>query len=269
LWYNDLNFMPIQELARVIDNKEVAKEHYKLTFSSNYITSHAEPGQFVQIRCANSTDPLLRRPFSIHKINKESKEIEIIYRVIGKGTKIISNLQIGTYVDVLGPLGSGFKVSEKKQVAVFVGGGCGIAPLFAAAEEAKKHVKAVYAVIGVNHRDGVLCESDFKALGAETIVTTDDGSYGRKGVASDILLELLSSKLREQDSIIFACGPKPMLKAVTEIASQFKIDCQLSLDEWMACGIGACKGCAAETTSGYKMVCKDGPVFDSKEIKWR
>ncbi len=261
--------MPIQELARVIDNKEVAREHYKLTFSSNYISSHAEPGQFVNIRCSNSTDPLLRRPFSIHRINKDDKTIEIIYRVIGKGTKLISLLQIGSFIDVLGPLGSGFKIDKSKQIAVFVGGGCGIAPLHAAAEEAKKHIKAVYAVIGANTRNEVLCEADFKKLGAETIVTTDDGSYGRKGMASDILLELLSSKVQAQNSVVFACGPKPMLKAVTEISAQFKIDCQLSLDEWMACGIGACKGCAVKTKSGYKMVCKDGPVFNSKEIRWQ
>jgi len=261
--------MPIQENARVIENKEVAKEHYKLTISSKYISSHAEPGQFIQIRCSDKTDPLLRRPFSIHRINSSRNEIEIMYRVIGKGTKLLMKAQIGSEIDILGPLGTGFNIDKKKQVAVFVGGGCGIAPLFTSAEQAKKKIKAVYAIIGANNHDGVLCESDFNELGTETIVTTDDGSYGRKALASDILLELLSSKLKAPSTVIIACGPKAMLKAVAEIAHQYKIDCQVSLDEWMACGIGACKGCAVKTTSGYKMVCKDGPVFDSKEIIWQ
>ena len=262
--------MPTKELARVIDNKEVAKDHCKLTFSSDYISSHAEPGQFVEIRVTNDTDPLLRRPFSIHRINKDKKTIEILYRVIGKGTQIISKLQIGSFIDVMGPLGNGFKIDKTKDIAVFVGGGAGTAPLFAAAEEAKTSgIKAVYAIIGATRRDALLCEADFKALGIETITTTDDGSYGRKGVASDILLSLLTSHLSSPISVIFACGPRPMLKAVSGIAAQLKIEAQLSLEEWMACGIGACKGCAVKTRSGYKMVCKDGPVFDSKEIVWQ
>ena len=262
--------MPIQELARVIDNKEIAKDHFKLTFSSDYISSHAEPGQFIGIRVSNDTDPLLRRPFSIHRINKENKTIEILYKVLGKATQLLTKFRLGDFIDALGPLGSGFKIDKAKQVAVFVGGGAGIAPLFAAAEEAKKQgIKAVYAVIGANHRTAVLCEADFKALGVETYVTTDDGSYGKKGLASDILLELLSSHLTPLTSHLFACGPKPMLKAISEIAQQYKLDCQLSLEEWMACGVGACKGCAVKTKSGYKMVCKDGPVFNYKEISWR
>lgn len=261
--------MPIKELARVTDNRQVVKDHFKLTFSSDYISSHAEPGQFVEIRVSNDTDPLLRRPFSFHVINKDSKTVEVLYRMIGKGTGLLSALQINDFVDVLGPLGNGFKIDASKDVAVFVGGGAGIAPLLAGAAEAKKlGIKAVYSIMGMNTRSMVLCEAAFKELGVETIVTTDDGSYGRKGVASDILLELLSSHLSSLTSHLYACGPHPMLKAVAEIAEQFKLDCQLSLEEWMACGIGACKGCAVMTRSGYKMVCKDGPVFDSKELIW-
>lgn len=262
--------MPIKELARVIDNKQVAKDHFKLTVSSNYITSHAQPGQFVEIRASNDTDPLLRRPFGIHRINKGKNTIEVIYGVIGKGTKLLTRYQIGSEIDVLGPLGTGFKIDKRKQVAVFVGGGAGIAPLLAAAEEAKNiGTKAVYAIIGAQKRDLVLCENEFNSLGVETIVTTDDGSCGKKGLASDILLELLTSNLLPFTASIYACGPRPMLKAVSEIAQQRKLDCQLSLEEWMACGVGACKGCAVKTKSGYKMVCNDGPVFDSKEIIWR
>jgi dihydroorotate dehydrogenase electron transfer subunit len=262
--------MPTTELARVIDNKQVAKEHFKLTFASDYISSHADPGQFVHIRCTEGTEPLLRRPFSIHRINKEHGTREIIYRLIGIGTHILSNLQLGAYIDVMGPLGTGFVIESSADVALFAGGGCGIAPLFQAAAQAKKMgIKAVYAIIGASHRDLVLCEQDFKGLGVETVVTTDDGSHGRKGVASDILLELLSSHLTSLTSHLYSCGPRPMLKAVSEISQQFKVPCQLSLEEWMACGIGACKGCAVKTTKGYKMVCKDGPVFDSKEIIWQ
>jgi len=260
--------MPIQETARIIDNREVATEHFKITISSKYITSHAKPGQFVQIRCSDLSDPLLRRPFGIHRINNTDETFEVIYRVIGKGTRLLSRFQVGSPISVLGPLGNGFSIDKKKKIAVFIGGGCGTAPLFAAAAEAKKNIKAVYSVIGVNQRDAILCEQEYRELGAETIVTTDDGSYGRKGLASDVLMEIMGSKLDAKSAVIFACGPKPMLKAVSEIAAQLKIECQLSLDEWMACGIGACKGCAVKTKAGYRMVCKDGPVFDSKEIVW-
>jgi len=262
--------MPIKELARVIDNRQVVKDHFKLTISSDYISTHAVPGQFVEIRVSNDTDPLLRRPFCFHSINKDGRTVDILYRVVGKATKLLTQYQIGSEIDVMGPLGNGFKLDKTKDVAVFVGGGAGIAPLLAAAQEAKKiGIKAVYAILGMKNRNMVLCEAAFKELGVETIITTDDGSYGRKGLASDILLELLSSHLSSLPSHLYACGPKPMLKAISEIAQQRKLDCQLSLEEWMACGIGACKGCAVKTRSGYKMVCKDGPVFDAKEIIWR
>lgn len=262
--------MPIQELARVLENKDIAKDHCKLAFSSHYIASHAEPGQFVEVRVSNDTDPLLRRPLGIHRVNAQHGTVEVVYRIIGKGTRLLSRAQIGSSVDVLGPLGSGFKIDKGKDVAIFVGGGVGIAPLYTAAEAAKKAgIKAVYAIMGAKHRDMVLCEADFRAIGVETITTTDDGSHGKKGLASDILLELLSSHLASLTSHLYACGPKPLLKAVSEIASQFEVPCQVSLEEWMACGIGACKGCAVSTIAGYKMVCKDGPVFDHKEITWK
>lgn len=260
--------MPIHEIAKIVDHKEVASEHYKMTISSSYISANAMPGQFVHIRCGTDLDPLLRRPLSVHRTNKNEKTIDLLYKVVGKGTQILSQMQIGALVDVLGPLGNSFTPDKSKQVAIMVSGGYGVAPMMFLAERLKEEIKALYSLIGAKGESCVICEKEFKDLGVEVLVTTEDGSYGRTGMVTDALLELLSSKLSPQHSQIFACGPHEMLKQIAEIGAQKGINCQMSLEEKMACGLGGCLGCAVKTKSGYKMVCKDGPIFNSKEIIW-
>ncbi|MBU1026825.1 MAG: dihydroorotate dehydrogenase electron transfer subunit [Candidatus Margulisbacteria bacterium] len=262
--------MSIQEKCRVLDHKEVAPKHYKLTLFSSYISSRAEPGQFVNVRCSQEYDPLLRRPFSIHRVSKDY--FELLYEVVGKGTEQLSKQTIGSEIDVLGPLGSGFKIDGKKQIAILAGGGMGVAPLLLLAETLKDKVKAIYVLIGCNCKSRLLCEQDFKNVTDQVLVSTDDGSYGKKGFVSDTLLEVLNDTIGARNlsqSIIYACGPKPMLKAIADISFQKKIDCQVSMEERMACGIGTCLGCVVKTKDGYKKVCDDGPVFDSKEIIWQ
>ncbi len=259
--------MSIQEKCRVLDHKEVAPKHYKLTLSSNYISSHAESGQFVNVRCSEEYDPLLRRPFSIHRVAKDY--FELLYEVVGKGTDILSKQTIGAELDVLGPLGSGFKIDNKKKIALLAGGGMGIAPLMMLAETLKDKVKAIYVLIGCNCKSKLICEQDFKSVTDQVLVSTDDGSYGKKGFVSDTLLEVLNDTIGARNfeqSTIYACGPKPMLKAITDISFQKKINCQVSMEERMACGIGTCLGCVVKTKDGYKKVCSDGPVFEGKDI---
>jgi len=209
--------------------------------------------------------PLLRRPLSIHHVDPKNKTFKLLYEVIGPGTKILSARKVGEEISVLGPLGSGFKI--EKDILILVAGGMGIAPLGFLAHEALKNKKKVHVFIGAKTKELVLCEDGLKLLGAEVTVATEDGSYGEKGLITDIL----SSKLATAHlplTTVYSCGPKAMLKEVAAIAKQNKVDCQISMEAYMACGIGACKGCPIETANGYKMVCKDGPVFNAEEIKW-
>lgn len=265
--------MPIQEKCRILENREVGSQHFRLTLTSPYISSHARPGQFVQVKVSEDNSPLLRRPFSLHLFSEKHKTISLLYHIIGKGTEKLSRVSVGSELDVIGPLGEGFNFSPKKNIAVLVGGGIGVAPLLALAEtiRASRQKTALYILAGFKGKSHVICEEELKKSADEMVIATDDGSYGKKGLVSDLLLGLVNDQLPANDfqvTNIYACGPRPMLRAVSEIAFQKKIDCQLSMEERMACGIGACKGCAIQTRSGYKMVCKDGPVFPSEEIIW-
>jgi dihydroorotate dehydrogenase electron transfer subunit len=262
--------MAIQERCRILDHREVAPEHFKLTLASAYISSHAQPGQFVNVKCSQSYDPLLRRPFSLYRISEEHQKFELLYKVVGKGTEMLSKSSVGEELDILGPLGKGFD-TEKKEIAILAGGGMGVAPLMALAGNLKKKVKALYILMGSKSKKQLLSEQDFRDLTDQVLVSTDDGSYGKKGFVSDILLDVLNDTLDERDlnrTTIYACGPNPMLKAIADLSFQKKISCQISMEQRMACGIGTCLGCVIKTKTGYQKVCDDGPVFNSQEIIW-
>ena len=264
--------MSIQEKCRILDHQKVASQHYQITLSSAYISSHAEPGQFVNVKCGQGYDPLLRRPLSIHRSSKEHKRFELLYEVIGKGTELLSKQSVGSELDILGPLGKGFAIDKNKQIAVLVGGGMGIAPLLMLADELKGKIPAIYIIIGSKTRDRLLCEKEFKTTTDQVMIATDDGSYGKKGFVSDILLEFLNDQLTTHNfqlTTIYSCGPKPMLKAIADISFQKKIDCQVSMEQHMACGIGTCLGCVIKTKDGYKKVCDEGPVFAGSDIIWQ
>ena len=252
----------------ILDHQQVAPDHFKITLKSTYIPAHAKPGQFVQVRCTDTIDPLLRRPLGIHKVAKD--QFELLYEVVGRGTELLSQRKIGEKVDVLGPLGNGFNLDSKK-TAIIIAGGMGVAPLLYVAQQITNYKLPItdylQVFIGANTKKKVLCEKDFKKLTDKVMISTDDGSYANKGYISDILFRHLEEN-REIDATIYACGPKPMLKEVADIAFQKKLECQVSMEARMACGIGTCLGCVIKTTKGYQKVCDDGPVFDSKEIIW-
>lgn len=255
----------IQEDSVILDHKRLTSRYFKLTLSSKYISSHAAPGQFVNVRVSENTAPLLRRPFSIHRADPAKQIIEILYEIVGHGTELLSQKKIGESLNILGPLGNGFNIGQNhNKTAILVGGGMGIAPLLFLAEALKNKIETIYVLIGGKNAESVLCEDRFRQLGAEVSSATEDGSHGKKGLVSDVLLGLISIQL----TAIYACGPYAMLKAIAEIAFQKKIECYVSMESYMACGIGACKGCPIKTKGGYKMVCKDGPVFDASEIVW-
>lgn len=261
--------MPIQQNCLVLDHQKLNSTYFKLTLASDYISSHGLPGQFVEVRVSNDTDPLLRRPISLNRTDPAKKTFELLYEIVGKGTEVLSKIKIGEELSVLGPLGSGFKIDKK--IALLVAGGMGIAPLRFLAEQAIKQTKAVYVFIGAKTHEQVAQEEDFRQMGCQVIVATEDGSAGSKGLITDLLVHFIDTQLSTLDvprSTLFSCGPHAMLKVIAEISQQKKIDAQVSLEAWMACGLGACKGCAIETKNGYKMVCEDGPVFSAEDIKW-
>ena len=252
--------------AKIISNKRLKNNYWLLEFESSIMAKNAGAGQFVEVKVNLGDQPLLRRPISIHSVN--GVRVKLIYEVIGKGTQFLSERNPKDFLDVIGPLGNGFeygrviKKSDNRKY-ILVAGGIGVAPLVLLAEKLKLSKPLV--LIGARTKKQVLCEREFKILGCLVKIATDDGSVGFKGKVTDLLkLNLAQGSF----SKIFACGPQPMLKAVALIACESNIDSQLSLEEHMACGIGACLGCVVSTKSGYKRVCKDGPVFSGKELTW-
>ncbi len=218
----------------------------------------AKPGQFAHILLPGRT---LRRPISICDANPERGTLRLVFQIRGSGTAQLADYQKEQWLDVLAPLGNGFKLEDKNKKAVFVGGGIGVPPLLAAA---KFYGENATVALGFRNKKAVILEDDFKKTGADVRIATDDGSYGYHGLVIDLIKD-------ENPDIIYACGPTPMLKAVAKFAEEKGIECQISLEERMACGIGACLGCAVklkdEDGNEYNgHVCKDGPVFDYRKV---
>ncbi len=243
------------------------------------MAGQAEPGQFLHVRCSESYDPLLRRPFSVHRINESS--VEILYQVVGKGTEVLSQRKAGGDLSILGPLGNGFSIEKAIDTAVLVAGGIGIAPLVALAERLAHNQKPtvhskkkVYFLIGAKTKELILYETELQKLGMEVRVSTEDGSYSQRGMVTELLKDLLGTGNREPGTI-YACGPRDMLKEVARISKGSGARTQASLEENMGCGVGACLGCVIKVKSNattapfvYKRVCKDGPVFDLDDVVW-
>ena len=281
-----------QGKVRILANEEVAPEHFRMSLEAPQIAGEARVGQFLHIRVVTGYSPLLRRPFSVHRIkgrklgpvdSQSPTGVEILYKVVGTGTKLLASRRRGEQLDILGPLGNGFKGTEAGKVTL-VAGGIGVAPLLALAEEiAERRLPQATIIIGARTKELVLCEEDFKNLGIEVRVGTEDGSYGQKALASDLLNDLLSTLNFGvptggiASTAVYACGPGIMLKKISEITSEKKIPAQLSLEGRMGCGVGACLGCAVKVKNSkgkgegdfsYKRVCKDGPVFEANEVVW-
>lgn len=247
--------------VKILSNIKVGDSYYKMTLDAPYVAKHATPGQFVQVRCSDGFDPLLRRPFSIHRL-VFNQGMEVLYEVIGRGTEILSRKKKGEYLDVLGPLGKGFTLPRTSSRVTIIAGGIGVAPLVFLAEALKKKNIKTAVLIGAKTKSLVLCEKDFKKLGFETYITTDDGTRGSKGFVSKLFKP-------ETGTMAYACGPNPMLKCIAGVCKRKRIDCEVSLEEKMACGIGACLGCSVKIKSGRnKLACKDGPVFKAIDIVW-
>ena len=245
----------------ILSKKTLAKEIYDMTILCPDVAETAKAGQFVNVRAEGF---MLRRPISICSINKEKGTIRIVFEVRGEGTKEMSQLSEGSMIDIVAPLGGGSLELDKYETAVIIGGGIGVPPMVAVAE---KFGKKGTVISGFRNAAAVILQEDFKAAGSETILCTDDGSAGKKGFVTEALNEVLKSK---KPDVIYACGPKIMLKKIAETAKAQGIPCQVSLEERMGCGVGACLVCACRTIRDgedfFAHVCKDGPVFNAEEV---
>ncbi len=255
--------MSIQEICRAASNTRLGEGLYQLVLDAPQIAAAAQCGQFVHIACGEGN--LLRRPISICEAGEG--RLRIVFQVKGSGTEWLADRKEGDTLDVLGPLGHGFDTAALGARPVLIGGGIGVPPMLQAAKCAKAAGAAPRAVLGFRNRGAVILEEDFRAV-CETFVTTDDGSYARHGFVTDVLQELVADATG-----VAACGPKPMLKAIAAIAKQAGLPCQVSMEERMGCGIGACLvcACALKAENGetrYGHVCKDGPVFNAEEVEW-
>lgn len=252
-----------QTKAKVIFNKRVKERYWRCAIETADIAATACPGQFLTIRFSDVGAPLLRRPFSIHRV--KGKTIEIMYEVVGDGTRILSRKKPKEYLDIIGPLGNGFIFNGP---TVIVSGGIGVAPLVFLAE--KLACRKPLVLLGAKTKSQILCKNDFQKLGCRVTISTDDGSEGHKGKVTELLKGILRKNAitQERYNAIYACGPKPMLKEISRIAGQYKIAAEVSLEAHMACGIGACLGCVINTITGQQRVCKEGPVFKADEIVW-
>lgn len=262
--------MPSQVFAKLIKKEKLLEGLYKFSVEAKEIVDIAKPGNFVEIRINENLDPFLRRPISIYNLDKEKGILEFIFQVKGKGTELLAKKNEGDLIDIIGPLGSGtFKFEDKKNIAV-IGGGIGIFPLYELTKQAKNSGLSIHTYLGFRNKELVTLEEEFEAVSTNLTITTDDGSYKENGFAINFLAEDLE---KENFDCIYTCGPLPMLRAVKKLAEEKGIQCQISLEEKMGCGLGVCLGCAVKTAASpkdapdYVHVCKAGPVFDSKIVE--
>ena len=235
----------------ITENIPLTENVYKMTLRGD-VSAITAPGQFVNIQL----DGLyLRRPISVYDVSDTT--VTIIYKVVGKGTKQMSRMRSGT-LDVLTGLGNGYDLTGAGDKPVLLGGGVGVPPMYLLARRLREQGKQVKVILGFNTKNEVFCEDEFRALGADVTVTTVDGSYGTKGFVTDALQQM-------EYTHFYTCGPEPMLKAVYKVA---KTSGQLSFEKRMGCGFGACMGCSCKTITGYKRICKEGPVMRKEEILW-
>jgi dihydroorotate dehydrogenase electron transfer subunit len=253
----------IIEMCPVTSVRTSAKDVFVLGFRSPSIASSIQPGQFVNIRVGEGTEPLLRRPFSAYRI--EGDRVEIIFNIVGRGTAAMSTMQAGDRLDVLGPLGVPFGITGSDyDTGILIGGGLGIAPLPLLTKSLRRANKNVLTFVG--GRTASLLLTEYLENPA---TATDDGSSGFRGTVVDLVRKTLSRGKISRPKL-FACGPTPMLKAVAKFTREANLSCEVSLEGPMGCGIGICQGCPVELSgeeTKYALMCKDGPTFDIRSIK--
>lgn len=251
---------------QIKDFRLVAKRDFGksvlLQLRSDKALPDMQPGQFVQVRVDGSPSTYLRRPISIHDVDFQQKEISLLVQQVGEGTRHLAAANVGDLINMVFPLGNGFTLPEKGENVLLVGGGIGIAPLFYFAKVLNDKGSHPYLLLGGKTKTDLLRLADYQQLG-ETFVTTEDGSLGEQGFVTQH-----SVWQQKRFDKIYVCGPKPMMKAVAKMAAERNVWCEVSLENLMACGLGACLCCVEDTVDGHVCVCKEGPVFNTRRLKW-
>jgi dihydroorotate dehydrogenase electron transfer subunit len=259
----------------IVANIQLSQSIFRMELDAPVIADKVSPGQFVMVRTSGGgLDPLLRRPFSVHNVTSAG-ELHIAYKVLGKGTELMSRMTTGGTVDIVGPLGKGFTLDESEHFVV--AGGMGIAPMQLLTKTIvdKFGEGKVHLLLGARNRDDLQAFQGYysSAKGVDVQLATDDGSVAQKGFVTD-LLRGAGEKYGPGKRMVYCCGPQPMMKAVAALTRELGWNCQVSLETMMACGIAACLGCTVDSTrknskgGNYLHVCQDGPVFNEEDIKW-
>lgn len=248
---------------RVVSVEQIHARYVLIKLTDDQKLPEMLPGQFVEVRVDGSPNTFLRRPISINFVDREKNELWLLIATVGDGTRQLAKLQPGDLLNCILPLGNGFCAEGGPSVPLLIGGGVGVAPLlYLGAELAKNGITPTF-LLGARTKNDLLLLDEFKKYG-RVVITTEDGSEGEKGfVTNHSLLQ------QERFDHIFTCGPTPMMKAVARYAKQADIDCEVSLENLMACGLGACLCCVEKTVDGNLCVCKDGPVFNINQLLWQ
>ncbi len=256
-----------QQNIELIRSERLAPDIVRLSFHAPEIAAAAHPGQFVMVQTGPGHDPLLRRPFSIHQVDQDGS-LQILFKVLGRGTELLARHQPGTVVSLLGPLGNGFS-DIASTPACLIGGGMGIAPLLFLASRFQQQGASPLVILGARTSSELLpLRADFQQLGLTVQTATDDGSFGVHGFVTDILKDI-PAPVHSPPPVIYTCGPRAMMAAIFLQCQHKGFSCQVSLETTMACGFGACLGCAVPVKSGgYAHVCTDGPVFAAEDLLW-
>jgi len=278
-----------------MSNEQLAKNCWRMTLEAPQIASEIKPGQFINVKIGKTFDPLFRRPFSVFRRVKEDGGyygIEVVYKVVGKGTRLMTELKKGDELDIIGPLGHGFEWYRDKKVHVLLGGGVGLPVLFMLGEEISQAASTsgleLHILLGAETEKAVVLEKEFGTLKGKVMVSTDDGTYGYHGFVTEMLKDAIDKGKISSDCAIYACGPEPMLKALVPIHQKYNIPTQVSMERHMGCGLGTCLSCVCKVDRdgvtkyrdlesshiqfspdvefGYALVCTDGPVFNIEEV---
>lgn len=249
--------------CKVITNKILNDDYYILRVLAPEKLEKIKAGQFVEVLVTGSNSTFLRRPISIHDVDYNENSISLLVRIAGDGTRKLSETVSGDIVNIVYPLGNGFSIKNNKK-ALLAGGGCGIAPMLYLAKILKENACEVSLLLGARTKNDLFELDEFEKFG-KVYCITNDGSLGEKGLITD---HSLLKNVNNFD-IIYTCGPEIMMKAVAKIAKQQNVDCEVSLENTMACGVGACLCCVTDTVKGNLCVCTEGPVFNIKDLKWQ
>lgn len=257
--------------AELAHCEQVAPDHHLLTFVCPPIAEQAQPGQFVHLRVTDGLTPLLRRPFSVMLVNTSEGSLQLLIRTVGRGTRILAQSEPGAVFDLLGPLGQPFPLPDSAEQVLLVAGGVGVAPLIFVAARLKEQPAPCYVrgLFGAQTEDQLCCWLEFSTRCDEFATATEDGSAGRKGLVTDLLPQQFD---RGDVDRVYTCGPVAMLAEVARQCQEQQVPCWVSLEQRMACGVGACLGCVIPTrcegSKRYQRVCRDGPVFPAAQIDW-